>query len=106
MPVMLESVPKAFDFVTVFVKVVIELALDYAGDFRRDDRLNALFTEEGEEVIGIIAFVGNQGFRLAITECCFGMADIGIVAGCEHEADRIAESIGKSVNLRRQAATA
>ncbi len=79
----------------------IESALHLSQRARRDDRGDAAFGQVVQDGIGIVALVGEHGFRPSVAEQRKGLgAIVGLAAG-KHEAERQAEFIGEQVDFRR-----
>ena len=72
----------------------------------RDHDLGSERLEPLTEVVGIISFISQQALRRRdIVEQSSGDADVGDVAGRQDEGDRLALSVGQSVDLAGPSAT-
>jgi hypothetical protein len=102
-----ETTEKAFNFVAVAVEISVNHALDQAILFAGNHRLSPNSGHFGEHGIGIIGFVGQH---VAST---FGGREqlryapaIGLLAGTEHHAQRVAQRVDEGMDFGRQPATA
>ena len=72
----------------------------------RDDDLGAKGFERFAEVIGVVGLVCQQALRRRdVIEQPDGEADVGNIAWCHDEGDRLALSVGQSVDLAGPPAT-
>lgn len=73
---------------------------------RRNDDFGIMSFERFAEVIGIVGFIRQQAFRRRdIVEQRSCDADVGNVAWRQDEGDRLALSVGQSVDLAGPSAT-
>ena len=101
---MLEFIKEALDEVTFAVEREIAQALDFAVDFRRDDRSDRPLVQGVDERIGVEGLVGDQGIGIAgLNQFLCASQIVGLARG-EHQVDRIAESIDERVDFGCQSA--
>ena len=101
---MLELIEEALDEVAFAIECEIACPLDLAIGLGRDDGSDPPAGEDGDEGIGIVALVANQGFGLGVFDERLGADEIVGLPGREHQLDRIAQGIDEGVDFRGQSA--
>jgi hypothetical protein len=99
-----ELVEEALDDVALFIEVGVVEPLNLAVSFRRDDGLCADLGNPVDDMVGIIAFVGDcRGSDNAIDKLG-GEGDVIALTGRADQTDRIAEGIASRVEFGAQPA--
>lgn len=101
---MFEFVEEAFDDVALLVEFGVVGALGLAVALGRDDDPRSGFGDPIDEMVGVIALVGQRGLGLKALDEIVGEGDIVALARRADQADRIAERVAGGVDLGAQAA--
>ncbi len=89
----------SFNPVALFVKGLVEAPLHLAHASGRDYGLDFALGQMGEDGIGVVALVGDDGLGPEVAEQRDSLgAVVGLAAG-QNEAERKAQGIGEQVNL-------
>jgi hypothetical protein len=100
----LELVEEALDEVALTVESKVGLARVFAVGLRGNDWRDAAVLERLDERVGVVAFVGEKGFRLDLLQQRLRLRDVGRLPRRERQCDRVAQRIDEGMYLRRQAA--
>ncbi len=102
---LLKATEKAFDFVAVPVQISVNHPLNKAVFFTRNYGLGTQGGHLGQNGVGVVGFVGQHVAGPFSGREQVGHAPaIGLLAGPEHHAQRVAQRIDHGVNLGRQPA--
>jgi hypothetical protein len=94
-----ELVEEALDDVAFFVEVNVVGTLDLAVSFWRDDDLGAGLGDPVDEMVGIIAFVGDGRARGDAVDKIMREGDVIALARGADQSDRIAKRIAGGVDF-------
>lgn len=64
-----------------------------------------LFNDEPDEIVGIIAFIGNQALKIKVDDQGFGLGDVVALPSGQDKAERVAQAIDTDVNFGAEAAS-
>jgi hypothetical protein len=101
-PPVLQPAEHALDQIASAVSLAVERTGSFSAGARGDNRLDAAFSEQGAEGVGIVGLVSEQPARRldrGKDRRCNG--DVGCVARRQDEGERAAESVSQSVDLAR-----
>ena len=101
-PELFQLVKEAFDEVALFVESLVVGERRAAIEFGRDDRLSLACKDSFAQVIGVITLVGDDRFGRKTLDQGVRLGNIVALAWPEQQADGIAESVGRDVDLRAQ----
>ena len=62
--IMLDGIEETLDKITLGVECEVAGSFDFSVGFWRDDRLDGTYLKAGDEAVGIISLVAEQGFGL------------------------------------------
>lgn len=99
---MLQPAEAAFDAVALFVELFIVLALLLPAPAGGDDRFGLHRFDMGQDAVAVIAFVGDDGFGLTLSEQFHRLRAVIDLSGGDAEVDRLSILIGEQVNFGRQ----
>jgi hypothetical protein len=99
-----ELVEEALDDVALLVEIDVVGTLDLAVSFRRDDDLCAGLGHPVDEMVGIIALVGDGRARDEAVDKIMRKGDVIALPRSPDQADRIAQRIAGSVDFGAQPA--
>jgi hypothetical protein len=99
-----ELVEEAFDDVAFFVEVDVVGTLDLAVSFWRDDDLGAGLGDPVDEMVGVIALVGDGRARGDAVDKIMREGDVIALARGADQSDRIAKRIAGGVDFSAQPA--
>ncbi len=100
---MLDFEEEALDEVALAVERIVAGYL--RGCFSgRDDRHGALACDRVAQMRGVVAFVAKDVLGREVGDQAFGLGDIAGLAGCQDEAQGIAQCIDDGMNLGGQSA--
>jgi len=99
-----DLVEEAFDQITVFVEGCVEGSPRCGNRPSRDDRLCARSGDRIHGASAIIAFVGQNMVRTQSSEERVDLGDVVAFAAGQNEADRVAQSVGRGMDLGAQPA--
>jgi hypothetical protein len=99
-----ELVEEALDDVALLVGVYIVGTLDLAVSFRRDDGLGAGLGDPVDEMVGVVALVGDGGACGDAVDKIVGEGDVISLPGSTDQTNRIAEGIAGGVDFGAQPA--
>lgn len=102
---LLDLVPKAFDQITVLVKVVIIVALLLAGAQARDDRLAAPGLDVLDELLAVVAFIPNDDLQWHALDQFLAMSDVRFLASGQDNLHRQPKPIDAGVDLSAEPAS-
>ncbi len=101
---MLDELKETFDQIAFPVEREIAVAFVRAIRLWRDDRLDRARPEASDVDVGVVALVGQDGFRLDLCGQRFGLGDVGDLATGQTEYKRISEGVDDHMDFRSQAA--
>ena len=101
---MLELVEKTLHEVAFAVEDEVARARGFSVGFGRDDRDDRPLVEGGDEGVGVVRLVGDQGAGIDGIDERLSASQIVILARAEHHLDRIAEGVDERVHLGGQSA--
>ena len=99
-----DKVEEAFDEVAFGVERKVAVARDLAIRFWRDDRLDGAHFEARNEAVGVIGFIGEEGFGLQLGGERFGLVDVVDLPAGETERQRIAQGVDDHMDFGGQTA--
>ena len=99
-----DKVEEAFDEVAFGVERKVAIARDLAIRFWRDDRLDGAHFEARNETVGVIGFIGEEGFRLHLGGERFSLVDVVDLPACEAKRQRVAQGVDDHVDFGGQTA--
>lgn len=99
-----ELVEEALDDVAFLVEVQIVGTLDFAVSFGRDDDLGAGLGDPFDEMVGIVALVGDGGACGDAVDKIMREGDVIALSRGADQTDRIAEGIARGVDFGAQPA--
>ncbi len=102
---MFELVEEALDDVAFLVELGVIGALHPAVAPGRDDGLGAGSGDTVNQMICVIAFVGERRLRLDGLDEFMGESDVVALSGAGDQADRVAQRIAGGMDLGAQSAT-
>ena len=88
-PVVFDAIEKPLDLISVRIQVGVNLTLDRPVLFWRDDRFSLKGFDVRNELITVKAFVANHRPRLQASKQRFCLGDVGSLARCQNEAQRV-----------------
>jgi len=97
-----EAVEAAFDAVALFVEFATVASLDFAVPSAWDDGCSSKAFDLGHDRGGVIAFVGEHDLGLTAFEQMDGLGVLAGLPGCKPKGDRITQTVGQQMDLRRQ----
>ena len=97
-----EFIEESFDKVSFFVEVSVVISFNFASDSRWNDGLSAGI----EDVIRIVAFVGDEDVDVEALEKMERLSAVVSFSSGKDEAHGFAEGIAGDMNLGRKAALA
>ena len=92
----------SLDAVALAIERVIEAALHFSQGAGRDDGGDATLGQVVQDGVGVVALVGEHGFRFARAEQRDGLGAIMRLAAGQNESEWQPEFIREQVNLGRQ----
>jgi hypothetical protein len=102
---LLQPGEEVLDQMPSFVEMSIKVARRLAVGFRRDDHVLAGFGQRlNHPLVGIKRLVGNQSVSFHLGQQVVGADEVVRLPAGQVEADRVAESIDKRMDLGAQAA--
>ena len=101
-PEMFDASEEALDQIAVFVELAIEVSLNQPIGTRRDNGLRTGRFDFRNEVIGIVALVGDDGLCWQVLDGLGRTVDVGNLSRRENDPQRIAQGIDYYVQLGRQ----
>ena len=106
-PIMLDFVDETFNQVSFFVNVLIISTGCFAFGTRRNNRFGfMLLDDEVDKIIGIIALVGNQPFKIKVDDQCLCLSDVVSLPSGQDKAQWIAQAINTHMNFGTETAFA
>ena len=99
---LLDPVEETLDEVAVLVPVPVVLALLDPVASRRDDWLGPEGADLVDEAVGVVALVRDHPLGAEALQQRRGLGDVGLLAGGEQPAHRVAQRVGGRVDFRRQ----
>ena len=103
-PELLEAIEESLDEVSCLVAVPVDFAFGIAIASRWDDRLGTGCLDDVDQGIAIVTFVGDDRAGRDGLNQGSPLRDIGHLAGCQDQANRVAQGIDTGMNLRGQPA--
>jgi len=103
-PEMFDSRKEAFDQIAVSVEMVIETALGKTIGAWRNDSLRARRLDLGNEVVGVVALVPDDGLCREMLDGLGGKIDVGNLTGRENHPQGISQGVDHHVQFGRQSA--
>jgi len=101
---LLETSKETLDQIALAVKMGIEMARGGAIGTRRYNGLGSRGLDLGDEVVGVVPFVGNHRLGRQLVDEIRGVLDIGDLPRRENHSLRIAQSIDRHMQLGGQTA--
>ena len=101
---MFDASEEALDQIAVFVEMAIEVSLSQAIGTRRDNGLRTGRFDFRDEVIGIVALVGDDGLCWQVLHGLGRTVDVGNLPRRENDPQWIAQGIDHHMQFGRQAA--
>ena len=101
---LLEAIEESFDKVSGLVTMPIDGALRDSIAPRGNNRLGAGFLNDADQLVTVVAFVGNDSTGIDVLNERSTLGDISDLASGENQPQRIAQRIDTGVNLSRQSA--
>ena len=98
-----ELVEEALDDVALLVEVGVVGTLDLAVSFRRDDGRRSGLNDALDEMVGVIALVGNGRAGVEAVDKIMGKGNVVALAGSADQTDRIAKRIAGGMDFGAQA---
>jgi hypothetical protein len=92
------------DLVALLVEVPVGRALIEAGGFGRDHRQGATGRDTRQDRVGVVGLVGDHRLGGKAVEQGQGLRRVALLPGGQAEGERVAEGVGGSVQLGREAA--
>lgn len=92
-----ELVEEALDTVALLINLGVIGALNLAVALWRNNGLHSSFRNSVAQVVGIIAFVGQQGIGINVVDKIMSEGNIIVLAGTCDQADRKTECFGGGV---------
>lgn len=103
-PEVFDLVEEAFDEITVFVEMRVEAAPLRGCSASRDDRLCAAGGDGVHGALPVISLVRDNMSGPQSVEQAFDLGDVVALSAGQEEADRVAQSVGSSMDLGAQPA--
>ena len=99
-----DELEESFDQIALAVKREIAIAFVLAIRLWRDDRLDRARPEAGNEDVGVVALVGEDGFRLDLCGQRFSLGDVVNLTCGQSERERVSQRIDDHMDLCGQTA--
>ena len=99
---MFDYIEETLDEIAFAVEREIAIAFEAAIGFGRDDYLDPARRQAIDEAIGVISFVGEQGFGLDKRRERLGLADVVHLPARETERQRIAQGVDDDMDFCRE----
>lgn len=103
-PELLEAIEESFDEVLCLVAVPVDFALSIAVASRWDDRLGTGGLDDVDQGIAVVTFVSDDSAARNGPNQGSPLGDIGHLAGCQDQANRVAKCIDTGMSLGGQPA--
>jgi hypothetical protein len=97
-------IEEALDDIALLVEIYVVGTLELAVSFRRNDGFGAVLGDRFDEVVGIIALIGDRYARRDAIDKIMRKSDVIALSGSADQTDRIAESVAGGVNFGTQPA--
>jgi len=101
----LDGMKEALDEVALFVEFLVIAPLCSSRFVRRYDGLDAPLLEFGDNPIGVVGLVGENGLTMRIIDEFFGDGGVMLLSRGDQYVDGSGFHINCNVNLRREAAS-
>ena len=99
-----ELVEEALDDVALLVEIGVVGTLHLAVSFRRDDRRRSGLHDPLDEMVSVIALVGNRHARVEAVDKIMGKGNVVALAGTTDQTDRVAKRIAGGMDFGAQPA--
>lgn len=99
-----EAIEESLDEVSCLVAAPVDVAFGVAIASRRDDRFGTGGLDDVDQGIAVVTFVGDDSAGRDGLNQGRPLRDIGHLAGCQDQTNRVAKGIDTSMNLGGQAA--
>ncbi len=98
-PEVFDASEKTFDQISVLAKMAIEAALSDSIGAWWNDSLRPRHFDHGNEMVGIVTLVGNNGLCRKVFDCLGGTVDVGNLTCREDYPQWIAQGIDRHMQL-------
>ena len=103
-PELLQLVEEPLDAVAFPVERLVVVTRRLAVRPGRDDGFGSRVVYDPTQVVGIVSFVGDHGFRLEAVDQLAAACDVVALARPEQQANRVAKRVGGCMDFGAQAA--
>lgn len=102
--VVFNSVHKPLDEVSAFVDAFAKASSCRAVAARRDDNFRTALADGGNQLIRVIAFIGDHGVRFVLGQQFFGPRNVMLLARAQAQLQRLALSVYRQVQFAAESA--
>lgn len=103
-PKLLDEIEESLDEVPLGVEREIAIPFDRAICFWGNDRPDRAHFKALDEAVGVIGFIGEEGFGLHLGGERFGLVDVVDLSACEAERQRVAQGVDDHMDFGGQTA--